>query len=362
MEPIDDSDKGDAAVLGASTVGLADGGSPGIDVGFLTSWFADRVGARPPLTFAFIPGGRSNLTHLVTDAEGRRFVHRRPPLHSTLSSAHDMGREHRIMSALAASDVPVPKTLGLDVDPEGAEFYVTAFIDGRILRSSADAVRLAPTERSAAALDLVDVLTTIHAVNPDAVGLGDLGRKQDYISRQLRRWYGQWQDQHTHDLPAIPALHDELTARIPEQQGVAIVHGDYRLDNTILGGDARVAAVLDWELCTLGDPLADVGLFQVYWDGPGAVRSAEETPVGALEGFPDAEELLAQYGRRSGLDVSRLGYYVAFGSWKLAVVIEGVYTRYLAGAYGDMDPRLAWYPERIRLLIDQAESWLERDG
>lgn len=333
----------------------------GIDADFLTDWFASHVGARPPLAFATIAGGRSNVTHVVTDADGRRFIHRRPPLHSTLASAHDMRREHRIMSALTPSDVPVPVPLGVDTDQQGADFYVTTFVDGRVVRTSDDATDLSPVERRSAALDLVDVLAGIHAVDPDAVGLGDLARKEDYIARQLRRWYGQWQDQHTHDLPAIPTLHDRLITKIPDQQDVSIVHGDYRLDNTIIADDGRIAAVLDWELCTLGDPLADVGLLHVYWDGPGAVRSAGETPLGALDGFPDAGELLTRYAAASGLDVSRLAYYIAFGSWKLAIVIEGVYTRYLAGAYGEMDPSLAWYPERIRLLTEQAERWINAD-
>jgi aminoglycoside phosphotransferase (APT) family kinase protein len=169
----------------------------------------------------------------------------------------------------------------------------------------------------------------IHRVDPDEVGLGQLGRKEGYIERQLRRWHGQWEQCKTRELPAIDQVHERLRERIPDQGPAAIVHGDYRLDNTIVSATGDLLAVLDWELCTLGDPLADVGLLVVYWSRPYG-----QGPTGA-EGFPPIEELVARYAERSGRDLSDLEFYEAFSSWRIAVILEGVYSRTRAGAYGD---------------------------
>jgi aminoglycoside phosphotransferase (APT) family kinase protein len=229
----------------------------GIEAEAVTAWFAEHVpGARPPLDFELIAGGRSNLTYSVTDAEGARWVLRRPPLGHVLATAHDMGREHRIISALADTDVPVPPAIGLSPDDSvnGAPFYVMGYVDGPIVRNAEAARRLPPEQRARAAVSIVDTLAAIHAVDVDAVGLGDLGRREGYIERQLKRWQGQWEQSKTRELPAIDAVHDRLATAVPEQGPAAIVHGDYRLDNCILDGDGNIGAVLDWELCTLGDP------------------------------------------------------------------------------------------------------------
>jgi aminoglycoside phosphotransferase (APT) family kinase protein len=309
-----------------------EGGPAGIDVEAVTAWFADHVpAARPPLRFIQIAGGRSNLTFEVTDAADGKWALRRPPLHSVLASAHDVGREARIMSALAPTDVPVPTVAGHCADEavNGAPFFVMDFVQGHILRDPATAEALAPEARGHAAEELIDGLVRIHAVDPDAVGLGELGRKDGYIARQLRRWHGQWEQSKTRELPLVDQVHERLAERIPEQGPPAIAHGDYRLDNTIVSAHGDLLAVLDWELCTLGDPLADLGALIVYWSRPygqGATGAA---------GFPPLDDLVARYAQRSGRDVSGLAYYDAFASWRLAVILEGVYARTRAGAYGD---------------------------
>ncbi len=310
----------------------------GIDVGRVTDWIAERTEVAPPLSFSMIEGGRSNLTFAVTDAEGRKLILRRPPLHSVLESAHDMGREHRIIAALEQSQVPVPPTVGYEPDPEvnDAPFYVMRFVEGVVIRDAQEAQALLPLEaRNAASDSLIDVLVRLHEIDPDEVGLGELGRKEDYLARQLRRWHGQLEKGRTRDVPVLEEVHRRLVADIPEQGPAAIVHGDYKLENVILDPETgAVRAVLDWELTTLGDPLADLGLLLVYWgeehDTDGRLGGATAAP-----GFPSREEVVRRYAERSGRDVSEIDYYYAFGTWKLACILEGVYARYTAGAYGD---------------------------
>jgi aminoglycoside phosphotransferase (APT) family kinase protein len=317
-------------------------GPPGIDVAGVTAWFQAEVpGVRPPLRFQRLPGGRSNLTYRVRDAAGGDFVLRRPPLHGVLPSAHDMAREHRIIAALDGTEVPVPAALGLCEDPatSGAPFYVMAFVDGTVPRDEAtvEAAFDRPA-RAAAADSLVDALIALHRVDPDAVGLGQLGRREGYLERQLRRWQRQLEQSRTRELPVLDEVHRRLASSIPPQVGPArVVHGDYRLDNVVLSPAGRVLAVLDWELCTLGDPLADLGLLLVYWAEPGDAALPLGTAPTRLPGFPKRAALTARYAARSGRAVDQLDYYVAFGYWKLAVILEGVYARYACGAYGEGD-------------------------
>jgi aminoglycoside phosphotransferase (APT) family kinase protein len=316
----------------------------GIDASGVTAWFSEHVpAAEGPLAFRLIAGGHSNLTYSVTDATGSRWVLRRPPLGQVLATAHDMGREHRIISALVPTDVPVPPTIGLctDVDVNGAPFYVMDFVDGRVVRSHADAEALGTDQRARAGESIVDVLAAIHAVDVDAVGLGELGRKEDYVARQLKRWYTQFQGSEAQvdgglALPIVHQVHDQLAAAIPPQDGAAIVHGDYRLDNCMLGDDGSIAAVLDWEICTLGDPLADVGLLWVYWSDPDEDAVMPQASPTALPGFPRKRDLIDRYAQVSGKDLSDLPFYVAFGYWKLTCIIAGVYARYAGGAMGDV--------------------------
>ena len=305
----------------------------GIDVERVSAWLETNIaGTKAPFDFSFISGGRSNLTFAVTDAEGRKLVLRRPPISHVLATAHDMGREHRIISALRDTPVPVPQALGFceDESVNGRPFYVMDLVEGHVLRTPQLAEEhLDADARITAGHDLVDVLVKIHAVDPAAVGLGDLGRPQGYIERQLKRWFGQFQSSQQQmreagtgrPAPAVEEAHARLAANVPAQSEVTIAHGDYRLDNTIVGDDGRIRAVLDWELCTLGDPLADLGTLLVYYNQP--------------PGFPAADELVARYREQSGRDTASLDYYTAFGHWRLACIIEGVYSRYAAGAMGE---------------------------
>jgi aminoglycoside phosphotransferase (APT) family kinase protein len=313
----------------------------GVDVPRVTAWFEAHIpGAVPPLSFELIAGGRSNLTYKVTDAEGHAYVLRRPPTSHVLPTAHDMSREYRIITALGPTPVPVAPSFGFcdDESVNGRPFYVMGFVEGHILRDAATAEKvLDPDQRRAAGESLADVLAEIHAVDVDAVGLGDLGRRDGYIARQLKRWYSQFQQSNTlteRRVPLVDEVHDRLAANIPGQNGAAIVHGDYRLDNTMLGDDGRVRAVLDWEICTLGDPLADVGLLMVYWADPGEDTPALLVAPTALAGFPRRAEMAERYAKQAGRDVSALDFYIAFGYWKLACILEGVYARYAGGAMG----------------------------
>ncbi len=307
----------------------------GINEERVTRWLCQRIpDLRPPLTFSLIAGGHSNLTFRFVDGRGASFVLRRPPLGHVLESAHDMGREHRIVSAMAGTEVPVAPTYGLCEDPEvnGAPFYVMGYVEGKVLHDGESARSVPEDDRQALGLHVVDVLARLHGIDPDQVGLGDLGRKEAYLARQLKRWTKQWEASKTHEIPEMEATARLLEERMPEQVGAAIVHGDYRLGNMIVG-DGRIRAVLDWELCTLGDPLADVGYLLNSWVEPGE-PGAEMVPTG-VGGFPGREEIRARYEAATGRDLGAINYYRAFSHWRLAAIGQGVYKRYLVGAMGD---------------------------
>ncbi len=348
--------------------GTADGSAEapdGIDRAGVEAWFGENVaGVQLPLSFERISGGHSNLTYGVRDAAGGRWALRRPPLGKRLGSAHDMGREHRVVSALAGTPVPVAPVAGFceDESVNGAPFYVMEFVEGPILRGLAEADAFPDeADRRAIGERVVDTLVEIHGVDPDAVGLGELGRKEDYVARQLHRWQGQWEKSKTRELPAIDAVHERLAARIPAQGPATIVHGDYRLDNMILTPQGEVAAVVDWELCTLGDPLADVGLLMVYWPEAGEGETlALGQPATLAPGFPKREQLRARYAERSGRDLSQLDFFVALGYWKLAIILEGVYARYAAGAYGKADPGIEAFARLVERLAQAAEGAEQR--
>jgi aminoglycoside phosphotransferase (APT) family kinase protein len=306
----------------------------------VSQWLVEHIpGATAPFSFDLIAGGRSNLTFKVTDSAGGQFVLRRPPLGHVLATAHDMAREHRIIAAVGRTGVPVPQALGVCTDDSvnGSPFYVMSWVDGVVLDSPERAALLAPSQRVAASEHLIDVLADLHDVDVDAVGLGDLAKRGGYVERQVKRWSTQWANSKTRELPAIDEVATLLGARVPEQRGVSIAHGDYRFGNCLTDVSAgRIAAVLDWELCTLGDPLADVGYLGVYWFDGQAVnaRANDPTPAG---GFPTYDTLLHRYALRTGRDVDGIGYYVAFSCWRLAVISEGVYARYLHGAMGQQE-------------------------
>lgn len=330
----------------------------GIDTDRVGRWLDSHIdGAKGPYDYQLIAGGRSNITFRVTDSNGKVMVLRRPPLGHVLATAHDMAREHRIISAVGATNVPVPTTFGLCEDPEvnGAAFYVMDFVPGVVLDSPEKGELLPVHLRTPASQDLIDVLADLHAVDIDQVGLGDLAKREGYVERQVKRWSTQWDKSKTRELPAIEEVAERLARNIPTQQAVAIAHGDYRFGNCLVDVErGKVAAVLDWELCTLGDPLADLGYVGIYWTDPGAPMTRTNDPSG-LEGFCRFDDLVERYARRTGFDVSDIGYYKAFASFRLAVIAEGVYARYLHGAMGDQQLDL----EPLKTSVDNlAESAL----
>ncbi|CAM5660885.1 phosphotransferase [Streptomyces narbonensis] len=306
---------------------------PGLDPEALRR-FLDRE--RPglvtgPLEARLIEGGRSNLTYVVTDGAGR-WVVRRPPLGHVLATAHDMRREHRVISALAGTGVPVPRTVLFCEDESvlGAPFYVMEFVEGTPYRSAQELAPLGPERTRAAVLGLVDTLVDLHAVDPAAVGLGDFGRPEGFLDRQLRRWGKQLDASRGRDLTGIDELHAALGRALPASPPPTVIHGDYRLDNVLIDGDDRIRAVLDWEMSTLGDPLTDLGLLVMY-STPLDLPDSPISTTATAPGHPSAAELVERYAARSGRDTSALAWYTAFAWFKLAVILEGIHYRWTLG-------------------------------
>ncbi|HEY3711214.1 MAG TPA: phosphotransferase family protein [Amycolatopsis sp.] len=306
---------------------------PGLDLGRLRAYLDEQ---RPglvtgELSAEVVQGGRSNLTYIVTDGAGR-WVVRRPPLGHVLPTAHDMAREFRVISGLHGTAVPVPCTVVLcqDTDVLGAQFYVMEFVEGTPYRSDKQLAALGPARTRSIADALVDTLVDLHAVDPAAAGLGDFGRPEGFLERQLRRWKKQLDGSRSRDLPGVDTLHDRLAAKLPVSGPPSIVHGDYRLDNVLVDGDDRITAVLDWEMSTLGDPLTDVALLVAYAERD-KVSLQMVSNASSAPGYPSTDEVVARYAERSGRDVSALNWYVSFAFFKLAVILEGIYFRYSKG-------------------------------
>ncbi len=333
----------------------------GIEQEPVSAWLdANIEGARGPYTFEFITGGHSNLTYKVTDAAGRRLVLRRPPLGHVLATAHDMAREHKIITGVGRTSVPVPAALGLCEDDtvNGAPFYIMSFVDGVVLADPETVLANLPddSQRADVSRSVVTVLADLHLADPDTIGLGDLGRREAYLDRQLRRWKTQWEDSKTRELPTMDQAYELLLAAKPEQRYTGVVHGDYRLGN-MLADPARctVAAVLDWELCTLGDVLADVGYLLNNWVQPGepSPRGATQPPT-EVGGFSTREALIEAYSERTGFEVTNADYYRAFQNWRLAAIVEGVMARYLKGVMGDDSVDTDAYKVQIEQLADES--------
>lgn len=306
----------------------------GIDLAAVGAWMVANIASTtPPFTFDRLPGGHSNLTYRVTDGAGRVVVLRRPPEGELLPSAHDMGREFRAISALGPTGVPVPPALGFcdDLGVTGARFYVMGYVEGRVLHEDEDVLDfLDEAGRRRASESLAEVAAALHAVDVEEAGISDLGRHDGYLARQLKRWYGQYQASRG-ATPLVDELHEALLDQLPPQQRVSLVHGDYRLGNCIVGADGALAAVLDWEICTLGDPLADVGYLLASWREAGDDFETTATSPTASPGFLDRAGVLAHYASRSDLDCSAMPVYVAFSHWKLACINQGVWDRYDQG-------------------------------
>ncbi|HWF16553.1 MAG TPA: phosphotransferase family protein [Acidimicrobiales bacterium] len=338
----------------------------GIHAGQVTEWMAALLPElRRPLTFTLVAGGRSNLTFRVEDAEGRAWALRRPPLHHVLPTAHDMTREYRLIHSLGPAGIPVPAALGLCTDEAVNErpFYVMEFVDGHILRSAPQAEEAFDVATRRAVGDhMADTLAALHDVDPDAVGLGDLGRHEGYIERQLKRWRGQYDQMQVEGVDhgdLVERVSDELARRIPKQQRTSVVHGDYRMDNVVLADDGSVRAILDWEICTLGDPLADLGLLMVYWADPSDEMAVLGLSPTTATGFSTRAQVLERYGSVSDLDITDVGYYVAFGYWKLGCILQGVYARYVAGAGAGDTGSVDTFPAQVGRLFEMAEQSLE---
>jgi aminoglycoside phosphotransferase (APT) family kinase protein len=323
-------------------------------------------GLAGPLRAELIAGGRSNLTYVIGDGE-REWVLRRPPLAHVLPTAHDMAREHRVISALAGAGIPVPRAVLLCDDPAvlGVTFYVMERVAGHVVRDELPAAwPHTPAVRREMSTALITTLAALHAVRPDQVGLGDFGRPAGFLERQVRRWWKQWEASQTRPLPEMEELRRRLEAGLPESGPPAIVHGDYRLDNVILAPDepGRVAAILDWEMCTLGDPLADLGLLLVYWADPAESPEEREllslSAITAEPGFHTPTEVVEAYGAATGCDLASLEWYIALGHYKLAIVAEGIYARFLMGAtvgegFEIMGARV---PRLVRRALDRARA------
>lgn len=305
----------------------------GLDIPALERFFADHVpGFRGALTGELLQGGRSNLTYRLTDGE-HRWVLRRPPLGGLTPSAHDMEREYRVVAALSGSEVPVPRAVAFGGDDVlGVPFAVVEHVDGVVIRTVEQLHALPDAGIHRCAYALVDVLARLHAVDPASVGLAGFGRPQGYLARQVRRWYDQWQRVRTCPLADIDTLHARLADACPTESGASIVHGDYRIDNAILDAadPATVRAVVDWEMATLGDPLADLGLHLVYSD-PSFAPVLAGAAASTSDRLPSAADLAEHYSRSAGRDLGQMPFYLGLGYFKIAVIAEGIHARFRQG-------------------------------
>ena len=304
----------------------------GLDLAAFTPWFAEQTEVDGDLSAELIAGGKSNLTYLVADGS-HQWVVRRPPLGHVLATAHDMGREYTVMTALRETDVPVPTTLAhcTDEDVLGAPFYVMEHVVGTPYRTAAQLEELGEDRTRLVSTRMVETLAALHAVDPQAVGLGEFGRPEGFLARQVRRWRKQIEASHSRDLAGLDELIGLLEGTDPPEQPPGIVHGDYRLDNLLVEDD-EVRAVIDWEMATLGDPVTDVALLLVY-DRMATLAGGSSVADAALApGFLGEEEILAAYVEAGGREPSGgFGFHTGLAYFKLAAILEGIHYRYVNG-------------------------------
>lgn len=337
----------------------------GYDVDAVESWVRSHVrGVEPPFEWTRLEGGHSNLTYSLVDKSGRKAVIRRPPRGELLPKAHDMAREWAIISALGPTNVPVAPALAFcpGADVTGAHFYIMGHVEGQALHSSADTKNWVPKDkRVVLAESFMKVLAALHSLEPDALGLSELGKKENYIGRQLKTWYRSWNastGDADYDDPRLHEIQSYLNANIPEQGPARVVHGDYGLHNCLIGADSKIAAVLDWEISTLGDPLADLAYALNQWALPEDPLPVRENAPTALPGFPSREELVEIYSSLTRRDLSGLQYYTAFNWCKSAMIIHGVYARYCSGKKSTKGVDMTDIRERIGRYITLADDAL----
>ena len=342
-------------------------GPEGYRVAAVEAWIKDNVpGLTPPFQWTRLEGGHSNLTYRLDDSAGGQAVIRRPPQGELLPKAHDMSREWALISALGPTPVPVPQALGFCESPDvtGAWFYVMGLVDGQPLHNADDTNRLVPQDqRVKMAMSFIDVLGALHAVDPDEVGLGTLGKKENYVGRQLNTWYRSWTssiEAAEYDDPRAHELREFLLANVPDQGPARVVHGDYGPHNCLVGPDCTIAAVVDWEISTLGDPLADLAYALNVWPDPTDAEPIRPEAATAPPGFPTRTQLAERYADRTGRDLSMLDYYVGFNRWKSACIVHGVYARYRAGKKSTEGVDLEEMRERIGTSLSQSEQAISR--
>lgn len=331
----------------------------GADPGPLVAWLADRgVPLTGEVSVRRLAGGRSNLTFAIGDEGGHEVVIRRPPLGPLLATAHDTLREARVMAAVATVGVPVPQVLATceDLEVMGVPFAVLEMVEGVALRDPATARAASASLRARSGPDLVDALTTLHAASIAEMGLADIERPGSYLERQLRRWSKQWLSTRSEELPLLDDVYTRLTERMPRQQAVGLVHSDPKLDNCIFRPDGGLAALVDWELSTAGDPLADLSLLLAYWAEPGDTRHALQAPPTTVAGFTTRAELVERYATRSHLDLEPLPYYLAFSYWKLACIVSGVHQRLARGSLGADPKDIEAYAQQVVRLAELAHD------
>lgn len=339
----------------------------GYDVQAVESWIRDHVDSlEPPFKWIRLEGGHSNLTFKLIDSQGREAVIRRPPRGQLLPKAHDMSREWALISALGPTPVPVPAALGFCESPDvtGAWFYVMGCINGRPLYTNEDTESWVPEDkRLTMANSFVDVLADLHDVDPMAVGLGDLGKHDSYVARQLRTWYRSWNasiEGAEYDDPRAHELQQFFLDNLPDQGPIRVVHGDYGPHNCLIGPDSTVAAVVDWEISTLGDPLADLAYALNFFPDPtDAIPIAPEAAT-AVPGFPTRMQMAERYAERTGRDLSKIDYYFGFNRWKSACIVHGVYARYMQGQKSSEGVDLPHMKTRIEGALTMAEQAVSR--
>ncbi|MBV1877605.1 MAG: phosphotransferase family protein [Pseudomonadales bacterium] len=339
----------------------------GYDIPAVENWISQNVdGLTPPFEWTQLEGGHSNLTYQIDDVNGKQAVIRRPPMGELLPKAHDMGREWSIISALGPTNVPIPAALGFCEDPgvTGAWFYVMGLIDGRPLYSAEETLDWVPeAKREALAFSFFDVLADLHSLDPDEIGLSDLGKKENYVGRQLKTWYRSWNssiDMAQFDDPRAHELQQYFLDHMPDQGMARLVHGDYGLHNCLTGPDAKIAAVVDWEISTLGDPLADLAYALNIWPQPDDEIPLKPDAATNVPGFPPRYQLAQRYADRTGRSLEKLDYYVGFNRWKTAAILHGVYGRYMAGQKSTEGVDVEELRERIETALLQAEHAVNR--